>query len=53
MNLAELAPLKQLKITDLWLDGNPLCESYDELSYIQRVKEFCPHIERIVSNYTF
>ncbi|XP_044254470.1 nuclear RNA export factor 1-like [Tribolium madens] len=47
MSLTELEPLTQLKITELWLEGNPLCDNYDEHTYIQRVKEYCPKIERL------
>lgn len=49
MSLTELEPLTQLKITELWLEGNPLCDNYDEHTYIQRIKEYCPKIEKLVS----
>ncbi|KAH0810681.1 hypothetical protein GEV33_012114 [Tenebrio molitor] len=47
MSLTELEPLTQLKITELWLEGNPLCDNYDEHTYIQRIKEYCPKIEKL------
>jgi Leucine-rich repeat (LRR) protein len=50
MSLTELEPLTQLKITELWLEGNPLCDNYDEHTYIQRIKEYCPKIEKLVSS---
>ncbi|XP_029052309.1 nuclear RNA export factor 1-like [Osmia bicornis bicornis] len=40
-----LAALKDLRITKLWLDGNPLCENYsNSKQYIQSVKRYCPHL---------
>lgn len=38
-----------MPITELWLEGNPLCDKYDEHTYIQAVKEICPKIVKLVS----
>lgn len=48
-SLAEVDSLKQLQLTELWLDGNPLCDKYDELTYIKGIKEICPKMEKLVS----
>lgn len=46
-NMVALSPLKNMKITELWLDGNPVCNHYDEINYIQAIKEVCPTIEKL------
>lgn len=46
-SMTALVPLKNMKITELWLDGNPVCNDYDEINYIQAVKEICPKIEKL------
>lgn len=46
-SMISLAVLKNMHITELWLDGNPVCKNYDELRYIQAVKEVCPHLEKL------
>lgn len=38
-----------MQITELFLDGNPICDLYDEYTYVQAVKEVCPKIEKLVS----
>lgn len=46
-NISELNILKTMQITDLYLEGNPLCDLYDEYTYVQAVKEVCPKIEKL------
>jgi nuclear RNA export factor len=46
-DLAELKYLDHFNITELWLEGNPLCELYDEYSYVQQVIEHCPKMEKL------
>ncbi|XP_043261033.1 nuclear RNA export factor 1-like [Colletes gigas] len=43
--MESLAPLKNLNILKLWLDGNPLCENYsNSKQYIKSVKKYCPNL---------
>lgn len=50
-DITELKSLSNLPITELYLDGNPLCDKYDEMSYVQIVKDVCPKIEKLVSDF--
>lgn len=43
-----LSSLKSMQINELWLDGNPVCQNYDEAGYMQAVKEICPTIKKLV-----
>ncbi|XP_008547588.1 nuclear RNA export factor 2 [Microplitis demolitor] len=48
MGIETLTPLRSLEITELWLDGNPLCENYSSASqYIESVKKYCPHLLKL------
>nr|XP_003701253.1 PREDICTED: nuclear RNA export factor 1-like [Megachile rotundata]XP_012135965.1 PREDICTED: nuclear RNA export factor 1-like [Megachile rotundata] len=43
-----LAPLKELRIVKLWLDGNPLCENYsNSKQYIESAKKYCPNLVQL------
>ncbi|XP_076180271.1 nuclear RNA export factor 1 [Ptiloglossa arizonensis] len=45
LNMESLAPLKNLHILKLWLDGNPLCENYSNpKQYVESAKNYCPHL---------
>lgn len=46
-DISQLRPLKNMKLTEIWLDGNPICNNYNEVDYIQAIKETCPTIEKI------
>ncbi|XP_026481977.1 nuclear RNA export factor 1-like [Ctenocephalides felis] len=49
-DVSVLEPLntKSLDITDLWLDGNPLCDKYtDEASYIKDAKSYCNNLVKL------
>ncbi|RZC34744.1 nuclear RNA export factor 2-like [Asbolus verrucosus] len=46
-DLAELKHFENFRIVELWLEGNPLCELYDEYSYVQHVIQHCPKIEKL------
>ncbi|KAM4721089.1 nuclear RNA export factor 1 [Rhinophrynus dorsalis] len=44
----ELDRIKGLKLEELWLDGNPLCDSFrDQTSYISAVRERFPKLLRL------
>ncbi|XP_071657549.1 nuclear RNA export factor 1 [Patagioenas fasciata] len=44
----ELDKVKGLKLEELWLDGNPLCDSFrDQSSYISSVRERFPKLLRL------
>ncbi|OCT84102.1 hypothetical protein XELAEV_18022241mg [Xenopus laevis] len=44
----ELDKIKGLKLEELWLDGNPLCDSFrDQTSYISAVRERFPKLLRL------
>ncbi|KAJ7307562.1 hypothetical protein JRQ81_009588 [Phrynocephalus forsythii] len=44
----ELDKLKGLKLEELWLDGNPLCDSFrDQSTYISAVRERFPKLIRL------
>ncbi|TRZ07097.1 hypothetical protein HGM15179_020011 [Zosterops borbonicus] len=44
----ELDKLKGLKLEELWLDGNPLCDSFrDQSSYISSIRERFPKLLRL------
>lgn len=50
LNMSALAPLKNLKITKLWLDDNPLCENYSApKQYIESAKKYCPYLQELDS----
>ncbi|XP_051163431.1 nuclear RNA export factor 1-like [Leptopilina boulardi] len=43
-----LAPLKNIPLTELWLDGNPLCENYSNSEkYIEAIKKYCPNLVKL------
>ncbi|XP_076756404.1 nuclear RNA export factor 1 [Xylocopa sonorina] len=45
MSMEALAPLKNLCILKLWLDGNPLCENYcSSKQYVESVLKYCPNL---------
>lgn len=46
-NMVGLSSLKSMQINELWLDGNPVCQNYDEAGYMQAVKEICPTIKKL------
>ncbi|KAK5643390.1 hypothetical protein RI129_007235 [Pyrocoelia pectoralis] len=46
-NISELNILKTMQITELHLGGNPLCDLYDENTYVQAVREVCPKIQKL------
>lgn len=48
LNMNALAPLKNLEIIKLWLDGNPLCENYSTAKqYVDSAKKYCPHLQEL------
>ncbi|XP_029179105.1 nuclear RNA export factor 1-like [Nylanderia fulva] len=48
LNITALAPLKNLEIIKLWLDGNPLCENYSTANqYVESARKYCPHIQEL------
>ncbi|XP_044254950.1 nuclear RNA export factor 2-like isoform X2 [Tribolium madens] len=46
-NLTELKHLSIFDITELWLEGNPLCDLYDEYNYVEQIIKYCPKIEKL------
>lgn len=38
-----------MKISEITLEGNPICENLDEFTYMKVVKEYCPLAKRLVS----
>nr|XP_033327335.1 nuclear RNA export factor 2-like [Megalopta genalis] len=47
-NMEVLTPLKNMPITKLWLDGNPLCENYSKpKQYIESAKKYCPYLVQL------
>lgn len=48
LNMSALAPLKNLPIKKLWLDGNPLCENYSTAKqYVESAKRYCPNLQQL------
>jgi len=48
LNMNALAPLKNLEITKLWLDRNPLCENYSTAKqYVESAKKYCPNLQEL------
>jgi nuclear RNA export factor len=48
LQVDELEPLKTLNITELWIDGNPLCENYSSASqYVEAVRNYCSHMYKL------
>lgn len=48
MRMDDIAALKDLTITELWLDGNPVCENYSSpRQYIESAKRCCPGLTRL------
>lgn len=35
-------------VSEIVLDGNPICENINETSYVKMVKSFCPDVKKIV-----
>lgn len=48
--MKDLEPIKHIEVKELYLDGNPLCANYDELSYVHCIREINPKIEKLVSS---
>lgn len=46
-NMICLSALKNMQVKELWLDGNPLCQTYGEVGYIDAVREVCPTITKL------
>lgn len=48
LKVQDLEHLKAYSVTDLWLDGNPLCENYsDPRQYVEAVREYCPKLLKL------
>ncbi|XP_015516388.2 nuclear RNA export factor 1 [Neodiprion lecontei] len=48
MGMEALTPLRGHKITDIWLDGNPVCENYSSPEkYIESARRYCPHLTKL------
>ncbi|XP_011685812.1 PREDICTED: nuclear RNA export factor 1-like [Wasmannia auropunctata] len=48
LNMNTLAPLKNMNITRLWLDGNPLCENYSTAKqYVDSAKTYCRNLQEL------
>lgn len=53
LGMETLTPLRSLHITELWLDGNPLCENYSNpAQYIESAKRYCPYLIKLDGVYT-
>uniref|UniRef100_A0A8C9MCE5 Nuclear RNA export factor Tap RNA-binding domain-containing protein n=1 Tax=Panthera tigris altaica TaxID=74533 RepID=A0A8C9MCE5_PANTA len=49
----ELNKMKGLKLEELWLEGNPLCDTFpDQSTYISAIRECFPKLLHLVSAYT-
>lgn len=45
LNADCLSVLQGLNITELWLDGNPLCDNYASPSrYVESIRRYCPNL---------
>ncbi|CAH1159357.1 unnamed protein product [Phaedon cochleariae] len=42
-----LQTLKTFKLSELYLDGNPLCENLSNEEYVDQVKTYCKHLEKL------
>lgn len=48
LGMETLTPIRSLTITELWLDGNPLCENYSSSKqYIESALKYCPHLTKL------
>ncbi|XP_034933877.1 nuclear RNA export factor 2-like [Chelonus insularis] len=48
IGMEALTPIRELTITELWLDGNPLCENYSSAKqYTESAKKYCPHLKKL------
>lgn len=48
LGMETLTPIRSFQITELWLDGNPLCENYSSAEqYIESAKKYCPHLLKL------
>ncbi|XP_015601382.1 nuclear RNA export factor 1 [Cephus cinctus] len=48
LEMDALTPLRSLTITELWLDGNPLCENYSSpIQYIESARKYCPQMSKL------
>lgn len=48
LNVEYLHYFSEFKISELWLDGNPLCNKYtNSQEYIQAVKNVFPHLQKL------
>lgn len=48
MGMEALTPLRALNVTDIWLDGNPVCENYSSPEqYIESARRYCPHLSKL------
>ncbi|XP_012255967.1 nuclear RNA export factor 1-like [Athalia rosae] len=48
LGMEALTPLRGLHITDIWLDGNPVCENYSSPEqYIESARRYCPQLTKL------
>ncbi|KAI4462369.1 nuclear rna export factor [Holotrichia oblita] len=46
-DIAEIENLKNLHVAELWLDGNPICDNYTEITYGKAIKEVLTKLEKL------
>ncbi|KAK9703450.1 Nuclear transport factor 2 (NTF2) domain [Popillia japonica] len=46
-DIAEIQNLKNLHVSELWLDGNPICDNYTEITYGKAMKEILTKLEKL------
>lgn len=46
-DIAEIDNMKHLHITELWLDGNPICDNYNEITYGKEIREHMEKLEKL------
>lgn len=47
-DMSQLRPFSEYKITELWLDGNPLCKNYTKIKdYIEAAKNIFPTLQQL------
>ncbi|GJQ65379.1 hypothetical protein Trydic_g7489 [Trypoxylus dichotomus] len=46
-DISEIENMKHLQITELWLDGNPICDNYTEITYGKAMKDRLTKLEKL------
>ncbi|XP_014218976.1 nuclear RNA export factor 2-like [Copidosoma floridanum] len=48
LRVEALEPLKAINISEIWLDGNPMCDNYSRANqYVEAIRQYFPHMTKL------